>query len=809
MSTLWQDLRYGARTLWKHPSFALVAITALALGIGANTAIFSIVKAVLLSRLPYKDSERLMMLWESDVKRGGAQTGFSYPRFTFLRSQQQSFDAIAAYTTRNFNVIGPQGPILVQGAHISEDFFRATGVGPAYGRAFIPEEDQPGASPVAILGHELWQNQLGGNPNVIGQSITADGQSLTVIGIMPAGFKLFEETIDLWVPKVYETNEIAPQSIERGAIYLAVFGRLKSGVSLEQARAALNLTNERYQQAYSGNSDAPNGMGMGSLQEFLVGDIRSTLLLLLGAVVFVLLISCANVANLLLGRVTARQKEIAVRKALGATFGRLMRQTLTESILLSVIGGAFGLLLAFIGLKLVVGQLGSEVIPRADEIKLDGWILIFTLVASVLTGVVFGVAPALFQARTNENESLKKGGRGDSGSRRRHRLHQGLVISEVALTLVLLIGAGILIRSFLHLRNLNTGLDSRGVLTMQIALPTTRYANPGQQIAFYDHLLEKVKSLPGVTAAGTTTRLHLDEPGLTVRFFPEGQVDLGNQNPRARIRVVSPQYFETLGIPLVQGRMFNERDTATGPLVMLINESMARRSFPNQNPVGKKITYTTDRLVCEVVGVIRNAKSSLIETQAPEEIYVPYQQRSAPGMTLVVRGNTADPLSLSPEVRRQVEAVDKEQPVGKIRTMDQVIAATLSQPRFTSMLLLIFAAVALVLASIGIYGVMSYSVTERTKEFGILMAVGAQQRDVLKMVLRQGLILIAIGVGVGLLAIIPLRRVLLSQVFGISATDPLTIVTVSLMLMTVALLACYIPALRATRVDPLDALRHE
>ena len=807
MSTLWQDLRYGARMLRKHPSVALVAITALALGIGANTAIFSIVNAVLLRQLPYKDSERLMMLWESDTRRGGTQTGFSYPRFTYLRDQQQSFEAIAAYTTRSFTVTGQEGPMLVQGAHISGDFFRTTGIGPAYGRTFTPEEDQPGSPPVAILGHELWQN-LGGNPNVVGQSITADGQSLTVVGIMPAGFKLFEETIDLWVPRVYETNFMAPQSIQRGAIYLAVFGRLRSGISLEQARAALNVINERYQQAYPENSDATNGMGMGSLHEFLVGDVRSTLWLLFGAVGFVVLIACANVANLLLARVAARHKEIAVRKALGATFWRLMRQMLTESILLSIIGGAFGLILALVGLKLVVGNVGPEVIPRADEIKLDGWLLIFTLLISVLTGVVFGVVPALFQARTNSNEVLK-GGRGDSGSRRRHRLHQALIISEVALTLVLLIGAGLLIRSFLRLRNVNTGLDPRGVLTMQIVLPAARYANSTQQTAFYDQLLEKVKSVPGVTAAGTTTRLHLDESGTTVRFFPEGQADLGLQNPQARLRVVSPQYFETLGIPLVQGRMFTERDTAAGPRVMLINESMARRSFPNQNPIGKKITYTTDRLQCEVVGVTRNAKTSMIETQSPEEVYVPYSQRNAPSVTLVVRGDGADPLSLSQEVRSQVQAVDKDQAVAKIRTMDQVIAATLSQPRFTAMLLLIFAAVALVLASIGIYGVMSYSVTERTKEFGIMMAVGARQRDVLKMVLGQGLILAAIGVVVGLLAIIPLRRVLLSQVFGISATDPLTLVTVSLLLMTVALLACYIPALRATRVDPLDALRYE
>lgn len=808
MNSLWQDLRYGARMLWKHPSFAVVAITALALGIGANTAIFSIVNAVLLRQLPYKDSERLMMLWESDPKRGGSQTGFSYPRFTFLRNQQQSFDAVAAYTTRNFSVMGPEGPMLVPGAHISEDFFRATGVGPAYGRTFAPEEDQPGAAPVAILGYELWQSQFGGTQNMIGQSITADGQSLTVIGIMPAGFKLFEEKIDLWVPRVYETNFLTPQQIQRGGIYLAVFGRLKSGVTLEQARAALNVISEQYQQAYSGNGDAANGMGAGSLREYLVGDIRSTLWILLGAVAFVLLIACANVASLLLARVATRQREIAVRMSLGATFWRLIRQTLTESILLSVIGGVVGLLLAFLGLKLVLGM-GSEVIPRAGEIQLDRWVLIFTLLISVLTGVVFGVAPALLQARTNSNESLKEGARGDSGGVRRHRLHQALVIAEVALTLVLLIGAGLLIRSFLRLRNVDTGLNPRGVLTMQLVLPASRYATPAQQAIFYDQLLEKVKSLPGVASAGMTTRLHLDEPGSTVLFFPEGQVDQGAQNPQGRLRIVSPQYFDTMGIPLVQGRMFNERDTAAGPRVMLINESMARRYFQNQNPLGKRITYTLDRLTCEVVGVVRDAKTSVVQTQASEEMYVPYPQRTVPRMMLVVRGSSADPLSLSQEVRRQVQALDKEQPVAKIRTMDQVIADTLSQPRFMTTLLIIFAVVALILATVGIYGVMSYSVTERTKEFGILMAVGAQQRDVLKMVLKQGLILAVIGVVIGLLATIPLRRLLLSQMHGISATDPLTLVTVSLLLMTVALLACYIPALRATRVDPLDALRYE
>ena len=808
MSTLWQDLRYGARVLFKHPSFALIAITALALGIGANTAIFSIVNAVLLRQLPYKDAEQIMMLWETDPKRGGSETGFSYPRFTFLHDQQKSFDAVAAYTTRSFSVMGQDGPMLVPGAHISDDFFRATGIYPALGHAFTPEENQTGAAPVAILGHDLWRNNFGGNASVIGQSLTADGQSYTIVGVMPAGFKLFDETIDLWIPRVNETNFLNPQQIQRGGIYLAVFGRLKSGVSIEQARAGLDVINQQYQQAYSGNSDAPNGMGMGSLRDYLVGDIRSTLWILLVAVGFVLLIACANVANLLLARVAGRHKEIAVRMSLGATFWRLMRQTLTESVLLSVIGGAVGLILAFLGLKLVL-SLGPEVLPRANEIKLDGWVLVFTLLISVFTGIVFGVAPALLQAKTNSNESLKEGGRGESGSRRRHRLHQALVIAEVALTLVLLIGAGLLIRSFLRLRNVDTGLNPRGVLTMQIVLPASRYANPAQMAVFYDQLLEKVKSVPGVTSAGTTTRLHLDEPGSTVLFFPEGQEDLGAQNPQARLRIVSPQYFDTLGIPLLQGRMFNERDTATGPRVMVINESMARRYFPGQNPLGKRITYTLDRLTCEVVGVVRDAKTSVADAQAREEMYVPYPQRTVPRMTLVVRGNSSDPLTLSQEVRRQVQAVDKEQPVAKIRSMDQVIAETLSQPRFTTTLLMIFAAVALVLATIGIYGVMSYSVTERTKEFGILMAVGAQQRDVLKMVLGQGLILAAIGVAIGLLAIIPLRRLLLTQVFGISATDPLTLVGVSLLLMFVALLACYIPAVRATRVDPLDALRYE
>ena len=808
MNSLWQDLRYGARMLLKHPSFAVVAITALALGIGANTAIFSIVNAVLLRQLPYKDSERLMMLWETDPKRGGSPTGFSYPRFDFLRNQQQSFDAVAAYTTRNFSVMGPEGPMLVPGAHISEGFFRATGIGPAYGRTFAPEEDQPGAAPVVIIGYELWQSQFGGTQNMIGQSITADGQSLTVVGIMPAGFKLFEEKIDLWVPRVYETNFLTPQQIQRGGTYLAVFGRLKSGVTLEQARASLNVISEQYQQAFSGNGDAANGMGAGSLREYLVGDISSTLWILLGAVAFVLLIACANVASLLLARVASRQREIAVRMTLGATFWRLIRQTLTESILLSVVGGVVGLLLAFLGLKLVLGM-GSEVIPRAGEIQLDRWVLIFTLLISVLTGVVFGVAPALLQARTNSNESLKEGARGDSGGVRRHRLHQALVVAEVALTLVLLIGAGLLIRSFLRLRNVDTGLNPRGVLTMQLVLPASRYANPAAQAVFYDQLLEKVKSLPGVTSAGMTTRLHLDEPGSTVLFFPEGQVDQGAQNPQGRLRVVSPQYFETMGIPLVQGRMFNERDTAAGPRVMIINESMARRYFQDQNPLGKRITYTLDRLTCEIVGVVRDAKTSVVQTQASAEMYVPYPQRTVPRMMLVVRGSSADPLSLSKEVRNQVQAVDKEQPVAKIRTMDQVIADTLSQPRFMTTLLIIFAVVALILATVGIYGVMSYSVTERTKEFGILMAVGAQQRDVLKMVLKQGLILAVIGVVIGLIATIPLRKLLLSQMHGISATDPLTLVTVSLLLMTVALLACYIPALRATRVDPLDALRYE
>jgi putative ABC transport system permease protein len=808
MSTLWQDLRYGARMLWKRPAFALVAITALALGIGANTAIFSIINAVLLRQLPYADPERLVMLWETDTKRGGTQTGFSYTRFTYLHDQQQVFDALAAYTTRSFNIIGQDGPVRVQGAHVSDDFFRVTGIAPALGRAFAPEENQPGAAPVVILGHDLWRNRFGGNPNLVNQSITADGQSFTVVGVMPAGFKLFDETVDLWVPRVNETNVLTPQQIQRGATYMAVVGRLKPGVKLEQARAAVGVTSQQYQQAYPGNSDVTNGIGLGALRDYLVGDIRPTLLLLSGAVAFVLLIACANVANLLLARVTGRHKEIALRVTLGATFWRLMRQTLTESILLSVIGGALGLLLAFWGLRLLIG-ISPDVIPRAEGVSLDGWVLAFTLLVSALTGVLFGVAPALLMARTNPNESLKESGRGDSGGVRRHRLRNALVILEVALSLVLLVGAGLLIRSFMRLRHVDTGLDPRGVLTMQVALPTSRYANPAQQAAFYDQVLERVKSLPGVSAAGATTRLHLDEPGGSVLFFREGQPDLGPQNPQARLRVVTPQYFQALGIPLVQGRMFNERDTAAGQRVMLINESMARRYFPNENPLGKRITYTLDHLTCEVVGVVRDAKTSVDEAQAREELYVPYTQRSAPNMTLVVRGATADPSSLSREVRREMQAVDGEQPVANVRTMEQVIDASVAQPRFTATLLMIFAAIALVLASIGIYGVMSYSVTERTKEFGILMAVGAQQRDVLKMVLGQGLKVAVVGVAVGLLAAILLTRVLVNQLYGMSATDPLTFAGVSLLLLTVALVACYVPALRATKVDPIIALRHE
>ncbi|MCA1615988.1 MAG: ABC transporter permease [Acidobacteria bacterium] len=808
MNGLWQDLRYGARMLWKRPAFTLVAVTALALGIGANTAIFSIVNGVLLRQLPYHDPERLVMLWETDTKRGGAQTGFSYPRFTFLREQQKDFEAIAAYTTRSFNVVGPDGPVRVQGAHISEDFFRATGVAPRLGRAFSPEETQAGAPPVVILGHELWQNRFGGNPDLVGQSVTSDGRAYSVVGVMPAGFKLFDETIDLWVPRVNETNFLNPQQIQRGATYLAVIGRLKPGVGLEQANAALGVISRQYQQAFPGNSDAPNGMGAGSLQEYLVGNIRPTLLLLSGAVACVLLIACLNVANLLLARVTARHKEIAVRVTLGATFWRLVRQTLTESVLLSVLGGALGLLLAYWGLRFLLG-ISPDVIPRADAVTLDGRVLGFTLLVSALTGLLFGVAPALLQARTDPNESLKEGGRGGSAGARSHRLHSALVVLEVALSLVLLIGAGLLLRGFVRLRNVETGLDPRGVLTMQVALSSTRYATPPQQAVFYDQVLQRVKSLPGVTAAGATTRLHLDEAGGGVLFFPEGQPDLGPENPQARLRVVSPQYFQALSIPLVRGRPFDERDNAAGQRVMLINESMARKYFPGQDPLGKRITYTLDRITCEVVGVVRDVKTSVTEAQAREEIYVPYAQRSVPNMTLVVRGASADPAGLARDVRREVQAVDAEQPVANLRTMEQVISASVVQPRFTATLLLVFAGVALVLASIGIYGVMSYSVTERTREFGILMAVGAQPRDVLRMVLGQGLKLAAVGVVIGLLATVPLTRVLISQLYGMSAADPVTFAGVSLLLLAVALLACYVPALRATKVDPIIALRHE
>lgn len=808
MNTLWQDISYGARILLKSPGFTFAALLALALGIGANTAIFSVVNAILLRPLPFKDPDRVVMLWETETKRGGTPNGFSYPRFTFLRDRAQSFDGVCAYTTQSFNLTGQNEPERFEGASISADFFRVTGVAPALGRAFTPEEDQPGGSAVVILSHDLWQRRFGANPGLIGQSITLNDRSHTVVGIMPSGFKLLDDQVDLWVPRVFETSEMSPEQIQRGAIYLAVVGRLKRNVELRQAQADLEVINGQYQQAYAGNADAVNGQGLGSLRDMLVKDFRPTLLLLLGAVGLVLLIACVNVANLLLSRSMARHKEIAIRMTLGATRWRLMRQTLTESVLLSLTGGALGLLLAFLALKSFTA-LGPQDILDAGDIRIDLWVLTFALLVSTLTGLLFGVVPALVLAKSNPNESLKEGGRSGSGGTHRHRLRSALVISEVALSLVLLISAGLLIRGFMRLRNVDTGLNPHQILTMQISLPSSRYAEPVQQINFIDQVLQRVGSLPGVRSAGVTSTLHLAQAGGNSLFYTDGQSDLGPGNPSAKIRIISAQYLQTLGIRLVRGRMFTDRDNASGPRVMLINESMARRYFPNQDPLGRKITYSLRKVTCEIVGVISDAKTSILHNQAQEEIYVPYTQRPIAWMTLVVGSIAADPLSLSEAVRREVHAVDRDQPVAKIRTMEQIVAESEAQPRFTAILLGIFAVVAVVLAAIGIYGITAYSVTQRTHEFGILMAVGAQQRDVLKLVLVQGLILALIGMGVGLLATFPLTRVLQGLLYGVSPTDPLTFVLVSLLLTIVCLLACYIPAVRATRVDPLIALRHQ
>ncbi len=801
MNTLWQDLRYGVRMLLKNPGFTLIAVLTLALGIGANTAIFSVINTILLRPLPYAAPEQLVMVWESFP---GSRENPSMPsNFADWRAQNQVFTDMAAWVEQTFNLSGGGDPEKLEGLRVTANLFALLGVKPVLGRTFLPEEDRPGASQVVLISFSLWQRRFGGSPKVVGSRVMLEGKEFTIIGVMPPSFHFPARQHVIWIPLALSPEQITTRV---AAHFLNVIARLKPGVTEQQAQAEMSAIAARLEQQYP-KTNATVGARVVPLKEQFVGNFRQALLILFAAAGFVLLVACANVANLLLFRAAVRQKEIAVRLALGAGRGRLMRQLLTESLLLAMVGGALGLLLALWGVSVLTAAM-PERLELARGITPDLNVLAFTLLASVLTGVFFGLFPAFQATRLNLNEALKEGGR--DAARGRSGIRSFLVVVEVALALMLVAGAGLMINSFLRLRQVDAGFEADRLLTMEIDPTFTRYPGHAALGAFYDRLLERIEALPGVESAGVVTRLPLTVTSGHYMFSTESQSVW--KYAGALPSTVSPGYFHTMGIPLVAGRAFTPEDIPETEPVAVINEAMRERAWPNQDPLGKRIRmypYNATATALTVVGVVKDVRQSELQAAARPQVYRSYTQVVIyPPRDLVVRTSMA-PLSLAAAVRSAIHSVDRDQPVSNIRTMEMILAASIADQRFNMLLLASYAALALALAAVGIYGVMSYLVTQNTREIGIRLALGAQARDVLRLVVGQGLILTIAGIAAGLAGAWGMTRLLKKLLYGVTATDPLTFLFAAALLLVIALLACFIPARRATKVDPLAALRCE
>jgi putative ABC transport system permease protein len=811
MQVFIQDLRYGARTLLKRPAFAFIAVITLALGIGANTAIFSVVNAVLLRPLPYRNQERIVAIQE--FGREGRRGQVTPANFLDWRAQNNSFEHLAAIYTRTANLAGTDDAERISLAVASANFFDVFSLQPQLGRLFIPDDEQAGHAPIVVISDGLWQRRFGGDVEIIGKSITLDGRSYSVAGIAPAGFQYPDQT-EAWLPPVRlapAPNETMDVTRVRGFGFLSAVALLKPEVTLAQAKTEMETITGRLREQYpETNNNRFNKVV--SLHTHLVGDTSTVLSLLLGAVCFVLLIACANVANLMLARATARQKEIAIRTALGASRFRVMRQLLTESLMLSLTGGVFGMLLAWWGIDLLIRLLPKD-FPRLTDINLDLSVLGFTLLISLLTGVLFGFAPAWQISKVDVQESLKESSRGTAGGARRNRLRSLLVVAEVALSLVLLVGAGLLFRSFLELQSVNAGFTPQQVLTMRLTPSGANFQQDEQYIAFYKQVSERIGAIPGVDRVGAINTLPLAK-GPTTAIRIEGRPLLPvDQWPGVNYRNVAADYFRALNIPVVEGRAFEERDQAASPLVVIINQATAERDFAGENPIGKRINFGgVDRnnqpIWFEIVGVVANVRSLELNTEPTPELYTASSQDAFGGMSFVIR-TSLEPASLAASVRQAVQEVDKAQPVSDVRTMENIVSDSVTQPRFNLVLLGIFGGLALLLSAAGIYGVTAYSVTQRTHEIGIRLALGARPVDVLKMVVGQGMLLIMMGIGIGVLASIFLTRLMTALLFGVSATDPITFVGVAVVLTGVALLACFVPARRAAKTDPMVALRYE
>jgi putative ABC transport system permease protein len=807
------DLKYALRMLIKAPVFAVIAIVTLALGIGANSAIFSVIDTVLLRPLPFKNPDEIVMLWGRYANDSGSVRGnvHSYPDFTDLRDQSQSISAMAAYTRTAGTLTYAEDAKYLEGIAISPEVFEVLGVQPLLGRGFTKEDAKNEADRVVVLTYPLWKSSFGGDPKIVGRQVMLSSRPHTVIGVMPPGWKfpIEDEHIEYALPVEY----LGAQTLNnRGAHFLSVVGRLKPGVPIQKAEAELTSIASRLSKQYPDTNLNFTGMAVVTLHSDVVGEVRPALIVLLGAVALVLLIACANVANLLLARAASRSREIAIRTALGASRALVIRQLLCESLLLAVLGGTAGLLLAGWGVDLL-GAAGAQGLPHLGQIKVNFTVCAFTFVLAIGSTLLFGLIPALQVSRPSVNESLQQGAKGSTGGLHTNRLRAFLVVSQVSLSLLLLAGAGLLIKSFLNLRATNPGFDPVRLMTMEINLPRIRYPELDQQIRAHDAIMEKLATIPGVESAGGVNPLPLGGNIRNLSLMVSGAAPLPRGNhPGAGYLMVKPDYFKTMKIPVLQGRAFTRADTKDSPLVVMINEAFAKKYFPDRNPIGQQVMIDREGSKappCEVVGVVGNSHHDSLAAQPGPEMYVPFSQDPSRSLDIVLRVSSTNLVGLNGDVKRAVHEVDKDLYVPTLEPMTTFLATQLAQPRFNMMLLAVFAAVAMVLAAIGIYGVIAYSVTQRTREIGIRMALGAQKTQMLAMVLRQSMLLVGIGIAIGFLVALAATRVMATLLYGVGANDISIYAVVIAVLSAAAFLASYVPARRAMKVDPMVALRYE
>jgi putative ABC transport system permease protein len=807
MTGLLQDVKFGFRMLAKNPGFTAAAVITLALGIGGNTAIFTVTNALLLRAFPYKDPSRLVMLNTQQRGSPDESASLTLNRYEMIRDRSHSFSGVAVWAIDSFNLTGRGEPEQVPVARVSPNFFDLLGVAPRLGRAFSSEDGQVAGPPVVMISDALWHSHFGGDRNIVGQTVTLDTQPYSIIGVLPAGVQFpFVGQADVWSPRYFELTIMPSQRIRGGVGYLTAVARLASRVSMKSATAEMEILNRQYAQEFPKFPDSGPDIAMvvGNLQELTVANVHSLFVVLSIAVGLVLMIACANVASLLLSRALGRSKEIAIRSALGARRGAIIRQLLIESMLLALISGAVGLGLGVWGTK-ILGRYGEANLPGGFNFSVDGRVLIFTALISVLTGVIFGSFPALKLARTNINSELRDEGRGNTGGNRRMQVKNLLVIFQIAVCTLLLIGASLMIQTFAHLQRVDLGFDPASVVSMNISLPTVKYAKAEQQTAFFDELLRKVNAIPGVRSASISAALPLTPKRITP-ILPEGQPEVPiAQRPFIIIEAIGPQWFQTMRVPLKMGRAFSDADNGQAPRVVIVNQALARRFWPNQNAIGKHIIVGR-QAAAEVVGMASDVKNNGLAVDAQPQLYLPFPQLPWGNMNLLVR-TAIDPHELVATLRQQVYAVDPDQPITQVQTMDELLATFRAQPRFTVFLLSTLSSMALILAVVGIYGVIAYTVAQRRHELGIRMALGAERNHVLRLIVARGLFLTAVGIVIGLTAALASTRVMSSLLYQVRARDLPTFAVASVLFLLVGIAASYIPARRAMSVDPREVLR--